>query len=84
MELAVCNDKTGLWDFTVLADAIPPVMPVAQKASFPQLEHISNPAVAGLMQSFVTVTCRILVSIGGFFESIHRAWLSWSMLGWAW
>ncbi|KAH8884863.1 trypsin-like serine protease [Thozetella sp. PMI_491] len=72
MKLAVRNDETGLWDFTHLADALPPVPPVPHKASFIQLEHTSHPAVAELVRSFVHVTCTMPVKLDGFPK--NRKW----------
>ncbi len=72
MKLAVRNDVTGLWDFTDLADALPPVPPVPHKASFIQLEHTSHPAVADLVRSFVHVTCTMPVKLDGFPK--NRKW----------
>ena len=72
MKLAVRNDETGLWDFTDLADALPPVPPVPHKASYIQLEHISHPAVADLVRSFVHVTCTMPVKLDGFPK--NRKW----------
>lgn len=72
MKLAVRNDDTGLWDFTDLADALPPVPPVPRKASFIQLEHTSHPAVAELVRSFVHVTCTMPMKLDGFPK--NRKW----------
>ncbi|TLS29541.1 hypothetical protein PpBr36_01349, partial [Pyricularia pennisetigena] len=72
MKLAVRNDETGLWDFTDLADALPPVPPVPRKASFIQLEHTSHPAVAELVRSFVHVTCTMPMKLDGFPK--NRKW----------
>lgn len=72
MKLAVRNDESGLWDFSNLADALPPVPPVPRKASFIQLEHTSHPAVAELVQSFVHVNCTMPVKLDGFPK--NRKW----------
>ncbi|KAL2022584.1 hypothetical protein VTK56DRAFT_4928 [Thermocarpiscus australiensis] len=72
MKLAVRNDETGLWDFTNLADPLPPVPPVPTKASFIQLEHTSHPAVADLVRSFVHVNCTMPVKLDGFPK--NRKW----------
>ncbi len=66
MKLAVRNDETGLWDFSNLADPLPPVEPVPRKAAFIQLEHTSNPAVADLVRSFVQVSCTMPITLDGF------------------
>jgi S1-C subfamily serine protease len=72
MKLAVRNDQTGLWDFTNLADPLPPVPPKPQKAAFIQLEHTSHPAVADLVRSFVHVSCTMPVKLDGFPK--NRKW----------
>ncbi|KAI0022639.1 Pro-apoptotic serine protease NMA111 [Xylariomycetidae sp. FL0641] len=66
MRLAVRNDETGLWDFTDLADPIPPEPPVPRKGAFIQLEHTSHPAVADLVRSFVRVNCSLPLRLDGF------------------
>ncbi|KAL1843332.1 hypothetical protein VTJ49DRAFT_2149 [Mycothermus thermophilus] len=72
MKLAVRNDETGLWDFSNLADPLPPVPPVPRKAAFIQLEHTSHPAVADLVRSFVHVSCTMPVKLDGFPK--NRKW----------
>jgi pro-apoptotic serine protease NMA111 len=72
MKVAVRNDETGLWDFSDLGDALPPVAPVPRTASFIQLEHISNPAVADLVRSFVHVNCTMPIKLDGFPK--NRKW----------
>jgi S1-C subfamily serine protease len=72
MKLAVRNDDTGLWDFSNLADPLPPAPPVPRKAAFIQLEHTSHPAVADLVRSFVHVSCTMPVKLDGFPK--NRKW----------
>ena len=72
MKLAVRNDETGLWDFTNLADPLPPVPPVPRKASFIQLDNTIHPAVADLVRSFVHVSCTMPVKLDGFPK--NRKW----------
>jgi S1-C subfamily serine protease len=72
MKMAVRNDETGLWDFSNLADPLPPVPPVPRKAAFIQLEHTSHPAVADLVRSFVHVSCTMPVKLDGFPK--NRKW----------
>jgi len=72
MKLATRNDETGLWDFTDLADPLPPVPPVRRTASFIQLEHTSHPGVADLVRSFVHVNCTMPVKLDGFPK--NRKW----------
>lgn len=71
MKLAVRNDETGLWDFSNLADALPPVPPVPKEASFIQLTN-SHPAVGDLVRSFVHVSCTMPVKLDGFPK--NRKW----------
>jgi pro-apoptotic serine protease NMA111 len=72
MKLAVRNDETGLWDFTDLADPLPPKQPVRRKANFIELEHTQHPAVADLVRSFVHVNCTMPVKLDGFPK--NRKW----------
>ncbi|KAF4826374.1 Pro-apoptotic serine protease NMA111 [Colletotrichum tropicale] len=72
MKMAVRNDETGLWDFTDLADPLPPVPPVARSASFIQLENVKHPAIADLVRSFVHVNCTMPVKLDGFPK--NRKW----------
>ncbi|KAL1868752.1 hypothetical protein VTK73DRAFT_3559 [Phialemonium thermophilum] len=72
MKLAVRNDETGLWDFSDLADPLPPVPPVRRTGAFIQLEHTSHPAVADLVRSFVHVNCTMPVKLDGFPK--NRKW----------
>ncbi|KAK3954042.1 trypsin-like cysteine/serine peptidase domain-containing protein [Pseudoneurospora amorphoporcata] len=72
MKLAVRNDKTGLWDFSDLGDALPAVAPETRKASFIQLENTSHPAVADLVKSFVHVSVTMPVKLDGFPK--NRKW----------
>jgi pro-apoptotic serine protease NMA111 len=66
MRLAVRNDSTGLWDFTDLADALPPIHPQQRSASFIQLENAQHPAAAEVVRSFVRVLCHMPVKLDGF------------------
>ncbi|KAJ5052193.1 uncharacterized protein L3040_001952 [Drepanopeziza brunnea f. sp. 'multigermtubi'] len=66
MRMAVRNDKTGLWDFSDLADAIPQIAPVPRSASFITLENTQNPAAANIVRSFVRVLCHMPVKLDGF------------------
>ncbi|RAL60336.1 hypothetical protein DID88_000112 [Monilinia fructigena] len=66
MRLAVRNDVTGLWDFTDLANALPPTPPVARSANFIQLENAQHPAAADIVRSFVRVLCHMPVKLDGY------------------
>lgn len=72
MKLAVRNDKTGLWDFTTIADSLPPDPPKRGKGFFIQLENTSRPAVADLVRSFVHVHCTMPLKLDGFPK--NRKW----------
>ncbi|KAF2760032.1 nuclear serine protease HtrA2/Nma111, partial [Pseudovirgaria hyperparasitica] len=67
MRLATRNDKTGLWDFKELADAIPPVPPVPRKANF--VKMASNKSYANaydIVRSFVKISATMPVKLDGF------------------
>jgi S1-C subfamily serine protease len=66
MRLAVRNDISGLWDFTDLAEALPPTPPVPRSASFIQLENTQHPAAADIVRSFVRVLCHMPVKLDGY------------------
>jgi pro-apoptotic serine protease NMA111 len=67
MRLAVRNDVTGLWDFTELSDAIPPVPPVPRKANFITMDKTKYPkAVMNVIRSFVRVSVSLPVRLDGF------------------
>lgn len=66
MRMAVRNDTTGLWDFSDLSDALPPVPPVRKSGQFIQLDNPSNPATAEVVKSFVRVACQMPVKLDGF------------------
>ena len=72
IRLAVRNDATGLWDFSDLADALPPTPPVQRTASFIQMNHMPHPAVADLVRSFVHVNCYMPLKLDGFPK--NRKW----------
>ncbi|KAJ5483035.1 Pro-apoptotic serine protease [Penicillium diatomitis] len=66
MRLAVRNDKTGIWDFSDLADPIPADKPVPRKADFIQLDGVSQPAAAAIVRSFVRVSCTMPLKLDGY------------------
>ncbi|PHH72780.1 hypothetical protein CDD82_5804 [Ophiocordyceps australis] len=72
MKLAVRNDETGMWDFTDLGDALPPVSPVRRSASFIELDHMPHPGIAELIRSFVHVNCTMPMKLDGFPK--NRRW----------
>ena len=64
--MAVRNDETGKWDFTDLADALPPNPPVPRKANFIRLDSINHPAAADVVRSFMRISCRMPIKLDGF------------------
>ena len=64
--MAIRNDSTGKWDFTDLADALPPVPPVPRKANFIRLDSVQHTAAADLIRSFVRIACNVPVLLDGF------------------
>ncbi|KAK4107095.1 trypsin-like serine protease [Canariomyces notabilis] len=68
IELAVRNDKTGLWDFEVIAKAPPNAIPQSPlTASFPELsiEDPAFPSVVSYARSFTRVTFDMPVDLNG-------------------
>ena len=70
MKLAKCNNETGVWDFTVLADAIPPASPVRQKAHFISMASAEYPKAVGVIRSFVLVSASMSYELDGFPDTI--------------
>lgn len=66
MRLAVRNDKTGLWDFSDLADALPAETRSPQRAKFISMQNEKHPQVVEVIKSFVRVTCLLPVKLDGF------------------
>lgn len=66
MRLAKRNDETGLWDFTVLADAVPAVAPVPRKANFIRMDSAKYPAAVDIVRSFVRVSASMPIKLDGF------------------
>ncbi|KAB8301344.1 hypothetical protein EYC80_003225 [Monilinia laxa] len=73
MRLAVRNDVTGLWDFTDLANALPPTPPVARSANFIQLENAQHPAAADIVRSFVRWGMGVVIDADKGLVVISRA-----------
>jgi S1-C subfamily serine protease len=72
MKRAVRNDKTGLWDFTSIAEPLPPVPPKRRSAAFIELDHMPHQATADLIRSFVHVSCSMPIKLDGFPK--NRRW----------
>jgi S1-C subfamily serine protease len=66
MRMAVRNDETGVWDFTDLAEPVPPVAPVPRKANFVKMEGAQHPAAVDIIRSFVRIGATMPLRIDGF------------------
>ncbi|KAL9120781.1 MAG: hypothetical protein Q9187_002666 [Circinaria calcarea] len=66
MRMAIRNDRTGLWDYSDIADPLPASPPVPRTAEFVRLDSISYPAAADVIRSFVRVVCTMPVKLDGF------------------
>lgn len=66
MRMAVRNDESGTWDFTDLAEPIPPVDPVPRKANFVKMEAAQHPAAVDIIRSFVRIGATMPIRIDGF------------------
>lgn len=66
MRLAVRNDKTGLWDFSDLAPALPQLPLEPKRANFITMPSQKYPKAAEIIKSFVRVTCHLPIRIDGY------------------
>ena len=66
MRMAVRNDKTGLWDFTDLAKALPAKKSVPERASFVQIPSQKYPIAVEIIKSFVEISVVIPIQLDGF------------------
>lgn len=66
MRMAIRNDETGLWDFSDLADPLPPVPPEPRNATFIQMKGVRYPAAAEIIRSFVRVSALMPIKLDGF------------------
>ena len=66
MRMAVRNDKTGIWDFTDLAEPLPAAPPARCKADFVRLDTIGSAAATDVIRSFVRVSCTMPLKLDGF------------------
>ncbi|KAI9666208.1 MAG: hypothetical protein M1821_004143 [Bathelium mastoideum] len=66
LRLAVRNDKSGLWDFSDIAEPLPPGPPVPRKANFIRMESSQYPAAADIVRSFVRVIASMPLKLDGF------------------
>lgn len=66
MRMAKRNDKTGLWDFSAIADAIPSIAPVPRKANFIRMDSAKHPEAVDIVRSLVRVSASMPIKIDGF------------------
>lgn len=66
MRMAIRNDESGLWDFTDLAEPVPPTVPVPRKANFVKMEGAQHPAAVDIVRSFVRIGATMPLRIDGF------------------
>lgn len=66
MRLAKRNDVTGLWDFTDIADALPPVPRTPKSGKFTSMHNAKYPEAVDIIRSFVTVSASMPVKLDGF------------------
>ncbi|KAF2005939.1 trypsin-like serine protease [Amniculicola lignicola CBS 123094] len=66
MRIAKRNDKTGLWDFSTLAEAVPAVPPISRRAKFITMESSAYPDAVDIVRSFVRVHVSMPVKLDGF------------------
>ena len=66
MRMAVRNDRTGLWDFSKLAEPLPALPPTPRRASFIQMNGVKHPAAADIIRSFVRVAVSMPVKLDGY------------------
>ena len=66
MRLAVRNDKTGLWDFSDLAEPLRAESRSPQRAKFITMQNEKHPQVVEVIKSFVRVTCLLPIKLDGF------------------
>ncbi|KAF2876722.1 Pro-apoptotic serine protease NMA111 [Massariosphaeria phaeospora] len=66
IRVAKRNDKTGLWDFSTLAEAIPAVPPIPRRANFIRLESSMYPEAVDIVRSFVRVHVQMPIKLDGF------------------
>jgi S1-C subfamily serine protease len=70
MRIAKRNDATGMWDFSTLAEAVPAVAPVPQRAKFVTLNS-KYPEAVDIIRSFVRVHVSMALKIDGF-PKMHK------------
>ncbi|CAK1367478.1 unnamed protein product [Cercospora beticola] len=66
MRMAVRNDESGLWDFTDLAEPIPPTAPVPRKGNFITMAGAQHKAAVDIIKSFVRVSVTLPLKLDGF------------------
>ncbi|TKA30386.1 Pro-apoptotic serine protease [Salinomyces thailandicus] len=66
MRLAVRNDESGLWDFSDLAEPLPPNAPTAKKANFISMSGAQHPQAVDVVRSFVRISASMPLKLDGF------------------
>lgn len=66
MRLAVRNDENGLWDFTDLAEPVPPKAPEPKKANFISMSGARHPQAVDIVRSFVRISAMMPLKLDGF------------------
>lgn len=66
MRMAIRNDSTGLWDFSDIGEALPPVPLAPRSAQFIRLDNVSYSAATDLVRSFVRISCTMPIKLDGF------------------
>jgi pro-apoptotic serine protease NMA111 len=66
MRLAVRNDESGLWDFSDLAEPLPPKQDKAKQAQFIKIANQKFSKATEIVRSFVKVTSTMPIKLDGF------------------
>ena len=75
MTMVVRNDKTGLWDYDELFDAVPPEAPKPSTGRFGKMDGYQNQAAVDVIRSFVRVSVTIPLKLDGFpWSSPQTGW----------
>jgi S1-C subfamily serine protease len=63
--IAIRNDTTGLWDFKSIADPVPAVPAVSQRAKFATMSS-NYPEAVDIIRSFILVQVSMPINLDGF------------------
>lgn len=66
MRMAIRNDKTGLWDYHDICEALPAQQVLPQQAQFIRLDHVNQPCASDLVRSFVRISVYLPLKLDGF------------------